>query len=141
MKYTKSTIAVILLVSTSLTSVSFAGSMTDENANKFNFIANDNKRITKACVAAATDQTKVMRDNLRRESRNRSVLSFRTFVNLIKCNDEYIGNFARKYGAQNTFSYLDKYTNLKNRKRQPIITIKKLSYKKENTKTVLISSN
>jgi hypothetical protein len=32
-------------------------------------------------------------------------------LNIIECNGQFIGNFARKYQAENTSAYLAKYTN------------------------------
>jgi len=128
---------------TSLSIILFCCSINTYAAD-FEFIAEDNKRITKVCMAAVTDNTEVMKANLRM-LRGGSVLSFRTLINSIKCNNQYIGNLAKTYNAQNTLAYLDQYTNKKNKKRQENITIRKVASEKginkEKTIVVLVGSN
>lgn len=43
------------------------------------------------------------------------------------CNNQYIGNFAKKYDAYDTFEYLDRYTNRRNKNRQSNISIRDYS--------------
>jgi hypothetical protein len=66
-------------------------------------------------------------------------------LNIIECNGQFIGNFARKYQAENTSAYLAKYTNKWNKKNQPNITTKDLANKqginKEENIIVLVRSN
>ena len=114
-------------------------------AAEYEFIADDNKFTTKICMAAVTDNTEVMVSKLRMLSRRGTALRFRTFINTIKCNDQYIGHFAKTYNAQNTFAYLDQYTNKWNKNRQANITIKDLANEqginKDENVLVLVSSN
>ncbi|WNC67939.1 DUF3718 domain-containing protein [Thalassotalea nanhaiensis] len=115
------------------------------HASEFKFIASDNKITTKICMAAVTDNTKVMISKLRMLSRRGSALSFRTFVNSMQCNNQYIGNFAKTYDAQNTSDYLDRYTNKWNKNRQTKVTMKDLANErrkdKDKTIVVLVASN
>ena len=114
-------------------------------AGEFTFIANDNKSTTKICLAAVTDNTDVMISKLRMLSQRGTALSFRSFVNTIQCNNQYIGNFAKTYNAQNTFDYLDKYTNKWNKSRQSNITIRDFAKAQGNSMdqdiVVLVASN
>jgi hypothetical protein len=114
-------------------------------AAEIKFIAEDNKSTTKICMAAVTNNTKVMIGNLRMLSLRGSALSYRTLINSIQCNKQYIGNFAKTYDAQNTFAYLDQFTNKRNKKRQTNITIKKVANEQgennEKTIVVLVGSN
>ena len=114
-------------------------------AAEYEFVAQDNKSTTKICMAAVTDNTEVMISKIRMLSRRGTALNFRSFVNTLKCNDQYIGNFAKTYDAQNTFDYLNKYTNKSNKKRQASITIKDIAYNQakdsEKTIVVLVGSN
>ena len=114
-------------------------------AAEYEFIADDNKFTTKICMAAVTDNTEVMVRKLRMLSRRGTALRFRTFINTIKCNDQYIGHFAKTYNAQNTFAYLDQYTNKWNKKHQANISIidivKEQGINKEKAIVVLVASN
>ena len=113
-------------------------------AAELRFVANDNKTTTQVCMAAVTDNTEVMIKKIRKLSRRGTALSFRTFVNSIKCNNQYIGNFAKIYNAQNTFAYLDQYTNNSNKKNQSNITIRNIANEqginKQKTVVVLVAS-
>ncbi len=98
-------------------------------AAEYQFVAVDNKSTTKVCMAAVTDNTEVMKSKLRMLSRRGTALTFRSFVNTIHCNEQFIANFALSYNAENTFEYLNKYTNKWNKKRQSKVTIKDIAYK------------
>ena len=115
------------------------------NAAEFEFIADDDKHTTKICIAAATDNTKVMIDGLRRLSQKATVLNYRSIVNLIRCNNQYIGSFAKAYNAQKSFVYLSKYTSKRNQMRQTNITIKAIANEQklsaDETVVVLVASN
>jgi hypothetical protein len=129
--------SLFLLISLYFSSITYAA--------EFEFIADDNKRITKVCMAAVTDNTKVMISKLRMLSRGGTALSFRSFINSIECNNQYIGNFTKTYNAQNAFTYLNQYTNKRNKKRQANITITDIANEQginqEKTIVVLVASN
>ena len=114
-------------------------------AGEITFVAQDNKNTTKICLSAVTDNTEVMISKLRMLSQRGTALSFRSFVNTIQCNNQYIGNFAKTYGAQSTFEYLDKYTNKWNKNRQSNITISDIAKAQGNSMdqdiVVLVASN
>ncbi|GAA0858369.1 hypothetical protein [Aliiglaciecola litoralis] len=112
-------------------------------AAEYEFIAGDSSIETKTCIAAVTNDTEAMISNLKMLGRRGTSLSYRSFVNSFWCNDQYIGNFAKTYHAENSLAYLDKYTNKWNKKRQSNITIKDLASKptsEEDTIVVLVSS-
>jgi len=115
------------------------------NAAEFKFVAEDNKSTTMICMAAVTNNTEVMTRNLRMLRLKGSALGYRTIINSIQCNNQYIGNFAKNYNALNTFAYLDQFTNKRNKKRQTSTTIEKVSNQqeinKEKTIVVLVGSN
>jgi hypothetical protein len=120
--------------SLSLSIILFSGSI-NTYAAEYKFIAGDNKMTTQICMAAVTDNTKVLISHLRKLSQRGTALSFRSFVNTIECNDQFIANFAKIYHAENAFSYLDRYTNKRNKNRQANITIKDIAKKKTLDKT------
>ena len=114
-------------------------------ATELKLIASDNNMITKICMAAAADNTKVMIRNIRKLKISRQVTPTRALINSLHCNNQYIGNFAKTLDAQNTFAYLDQYTNKKNKKRQANITIIKVANEqgvnKGKTVARLVSGN
>ena len=85
-------------------------------AAELRFVANNKKTTTQVCMAAVTDNTEVMINKIRRLSRRGTAPSFCTFVNSIKCNNQFIANFAKTYNAQTVFAYLDQCTNSSNKK-------------------------
>jgi hypothetical protein len=95
-------------------------------AAEFEFVAGDNTHETKICIAAVNDNTQVMVSKLKMMS-IKTALRYRSMLNIIQCNGQFIGNFAKKYHAENTSAYLAKYTNKWNKKHQPNITIKDLT--------------
>jgi len=108
------------------------------------FVAGDNTHETKICMAAVNDNTQVMVSKLRMLS-IKTALRYRSMINIIECNGQFIGNFTKKYHAENTSAYLAKYTNKRNKKRQSNITIKDLANEqgvnKEENIIVLVRSN
>jgi len=117
---------------------------TSSYAAEYEFAAGDSKIETKICMAAVTDNTEVMISNLKKLSRRGTALPFASFINGFSCNKQYIGNFAKKYHAENSFAYLDKYTNNWNKKRQSTITVTDIAseqtLEREGTIVVLVSS-
>ncbi|MFT6267255.1 MAG: hypothetical protein ACJAVV_000045 [Alphaproteobacteria bacterium] len=132
-----------IFISTSISLVLFGCSL-NIYASEFEFLVKDTSNTTKVCMAAVTDDAELMKRQIKRLSQNGTALSFRTVVNLIQCNKQYIGNFAKKYNAQDTFTYLDKYTNRKNKQRQANFVIKDIAYEQTKGKAkpivVLVSS-
>ena len=112
-------------------------------ATDFKFVASDNKGTTQICIAAATDNTEVMISNLKKLSRRGTSLSYRTFINSIQCNNQFIGNFAKTYNAKNTSAYLDKHTNHWNKNGQSKITVEDIAkaQNSEQNMVVLVGGN
>ena len=113
-------------------------------ATELRLMAGDDSVITKICMAAANDSVRKVKLNLRKLTGG-SAISVRPFINSIRCNDQYIGIFAKTLNAKNTFAYLDRYTNKKNRNRKAQVTIKKVAIKdginKGKTVALLINGN
>ena len=108
-------------------------------ATDFNFVASDNKSTTQVCLAAATDNTEVMISKLQKLSRRGTALSYRTFINSIQCNNQFIGNFAKTYNAKNTSAYLDQYTNQWNKNHQSKITVEEIAKAQNGERTMVVS--
>ncbi len=96
---------------------------THTDASQVKFVAGDNKDATSVCIAAVTDDTEVLANDLKKLSRRGTALNFRSFVNSLYCNNQYIGNFAKSFGAINASNFLDQYTNSRNKRHQPKVTI------------------
>ena len=80
------------------------------NATQYKFVGTDNSFATKVCVFAGTDNKLKLK-----RAKQYSFDSSRAIANSVRCNDMSIGGFAKKYHAMNTFKYLNKLTNAKNR--------------------------
>jgi hypothetical protein len=107
-------------------------------AADFKFVTTDNSGTTQICLAAATDNTEVMISNLQKLSRRGTSLSYRAFINSIRCNNQFIGNFAKTYNARNTFAYLNQYTNQWNKNNQSKITVEDIAKAQNSEKTVVV---
>ena len=115
------------------------------DATELKFVALDNKITTTICMAAVRNNTELMKSKLRMLSRRGTALSYRSFVNTISCNKQYIGNFALTYGAENTSDYLNGYTNQWNKKGQSKVTITEIANKqiinKDEALVILVAGN
>ena len=127
---------------TSIALILFSCSI-DTYATEYKFVAQDNAKATQICMAAVTDNTQVLRSKIQRLTFE-STRSFRSIVNSILCNNQYVGHFAKTYNAQNTFAYLDKYTNKRNKKLESKVTINDIAYEtgldKQKTIIVLVAT-
>jgi len=113
-------------------------------ATELKLMAGDGSITTQICMAAANDNVRSVKLNLRKLTGGAAV-SVRPIINSLRCNNQYIGNFAKTLNAPNTFAYLDRHTYKKNKKRQAHIAIKKVANEdgknKEKTVALLISGN
>ena len=85
-------------------------------------------------ILAVTDNTEDLIKRLRRLSQRGTALKLRAIINSLECNNQYIGNFAKTYNAQNTYTYLDRYTNRSNKKLESKITINDIAYEQGKEK-------
>ena len=108
------------------------------NATELTFEAADNNAATQICMAAATDNTQEMVSKLKALSRRGTALSYQSFVNTIRCNDQYIGHFADIYDAQKSGAYLAKYTNNFNKKTKGETSIRDLANLQHKSTLVLV---
>ncbi|QYJ87794.1 DUF3718 domain-containing protein [Shewanella mesophila] len=89
----------------------------------YQFVAVDKSVETQICVAAGNDERALLRSKIGNYSHN-----VRLSTNLINCNGMSITQFSYKYGALQSYDYLNRFTALKNRvQHKPSVTIKELS--------------
>ena len=80
--------------------LTFAGA---SNAQSYEFVATDNKVETKFCVHAGNNDASKVKSLLRQMD----IRKRKENINAIQCNDMSVAKFAYKYGAADTFSYLN----------------------------------
>lgn len=84
------------------------------NATEYRFVADDPSPVTQFCVAAADNDIDGLRTQIRK-MRQSTHLQYRTLVSSIRCNDEVAVQFANRYGASETFSFLYRLTSKEHR--------------------------
>ena len=102
----------LLLTAITLSAVAFNATA----AKKYVFVAMDNSLATKTCVAAGNDDKRQLKKHIRKfiiQSGNNKPV--REIANSLYCNNMFVANFAKKYNAFNTHSYLNRYTKARNR--------------------------
>ncbi|PKI17207.1 DUF3718 domain-containing protein [Colwellia sp. 12G3] len=113
------------------------------NATKYKFIAEDRSIETKICVFAGSNNKLGLKHALR-QSTGSAITNNRFSVNNITCNDMVMAHFAHKYDAFDTYSYLNRLTNSKNKIPTTSIEIKDVSavfnLKNEETKIIYVGS-
>jgi hypothetical protein len=95
-------------------------------ATEYRFVADDASPVTRFCVAAGEDDIDGLRAQIRK-MRQSTHLQYRTLVNSIRCNDEIAVQFANRYGASETFSYLYRLTSKENREQVPYTSVEELA--------------
>tara|TARA_Y100000034_G_C6877527_1_gene401564 strand:+ start:798 stop:1268 length:471 start_codon:yes stop_codon:yes gene_type:complete len=80
--------------------LSFAGA---SSAQSYEFVAADNKVETQFCVHAGNNNASKMKSLLRQMD----IRKRKANINAIQCNDISAAKFAYKYGAADTFNYLN----------------------------------
>lgn len=117
------------------------------HAANYKFVALDNSKETKICIAAVKDNIK----NLKKEAvgfplattylMSNSSFRMKFIANKLKCNNTNIADFARKYNALYTFNYLNDFANKWNKALPTSGTIKDIAEqdsKSQNEKEILI---
>ncbi|WP_286264558.1 DUF3718 domain-containing protein [Thalassotalea atypica] len=109
-------------------------------AQQYKFIGTDNSLATKMCVSAGSNDSRKLKSTIRR---NKSANQYQV-VNNFTCNGLSMAKFAYKYEANDTYEYLNKYSNIKNRV-TPSVTIKDVALnhqdKSETPKVIYVSSS
>lgn len=105
-------------------------------AERYEFIAGDASVETQVCIAAVSDDKLTLRKTVKQLPMARSVYRteqyrMKSVANSLKCNGDYIANFARKYDASETYQYLNRYTRPSNRL-TPTTTIKDITARVDN---------
>ncbi|WP_373318489.1 DUF3718 domain-containing protein [Alteromonas salexigens] len=105
-------------------------------ADRYEFIAGDASVETQVCIAAVTDDKLALRKSVKQLPAARSVhrtehFRMKSVANSLKCNGDYIANFASKYNASETYQYLNRYTRPSNRL-TPTTTIRDITAKVDN---------
>jgi hypothetical protein len=92
------------------------------SATQYKFIGTSNHLETKICVSAGNNDLKKLK-GLIYVSHEGS----RSIANTIVCNNLVMAHFAHKYGADETFEYLNQRTKGKNKIRENTVTIQDLA--------------
>jgi hypothetical protein len=104
-------------------------------AEQYEFVAADQSKETKMCVAAVTnDKTKLRR----LVSSDTRYVGVRDVAKTVVCNDVIIANFAYEYQANDTLDYLDRYTPRKYKRMRTSTTIKDITAKSSEEPTVIM---
>jgi hypothetical protein len=105
------------------------------NATTYQFVGSDNSIETKICLAAVTNDKQVLLRKIRMTGKK-----VRIIASYLMCNDQIVANFAYKYGAQVTATYLDRYTPKKYKEQRPEVTIQDITAIQGKTTMVLLAS-
>lgn len=113
-----------------LLAISFASISSAQN---YEFVGTDKSIETELCVGAGSDDTQALKQTLRKMNFKER----RKSINTIICNNISPAKFAFKYGANNTFKYLNKRSYGDARVRSSV-TISDVAKLKSNDKPVVI---
>lgn len=116
--------------------VSMLGLSLPTLAERYEFIAGDATTETKICMAAVTDNKRGLKQAVKELkavgiSMKREYLRMKIVANSLKCNDDYVANFANKYDASNTYQYLNRYTH-PSKRLNPTTSIKDITARNES---------
>ena len=85
------------------------------HATEYQFVAEDPSSSTRFCIAAGEGDLDELRYQIRKLRQSPHV-QYKTIVNSIRCNGLIAAQFANAHGAKDTFEYLYRLTDSKNRK-------------------------
>ncbi|WP_408641215.1 DUF3718 domain-containing protein [Salinimonas marina] len=91
---------------------------------------------TQICIAAVTDEKLALRKSVKRlpiaSSMSRTEhFRMKIVANSLKCNGDYVANFASKYDASDTYQYLNRYSH-SSKRLTPITSIRDITARVEN---------
>ena len=87
---------------------------TQAHATEYQFVAEDHSPATRLCIAAGEGDIDGLRVQIRK-MRQSPHHQYKAIVNAIRCNDQLAAQFAKIYGAENTYEYLYGLTTKENR--------------------------
>jgi len=107
---------------------------TNLHATEYQFVANDYSSATRFCIAAGEGDLDGLRYQIRK-LRQSPHLQYKTIVNSIRCNGQIAAQFANTHGATNTFEYLYRLTDDKNRKHIGRTSVEEVALDQSGTET------
>jgi hypothetical protein len=109
-----------------VTLIALTGFAVQASATEYRFVADDASPVTRFCIAAGQNDIDGLRAQIRK-MRQSTHLQYRTLVNSVRCNDEVAVQFANRYGASETFSYLYRLTSKELREQVPVTSVEELA--------------
>ena len=103
-------------------------------SQKYTFVGTDNSISTQLCVHAGMNDKSAFKKTLRNIH---SINKYRV-INNFTCNDQSLAKFAYRYGADDTFNYINRYSYTKN-KVVPSVTIRDVA-KSDKPITIYVST-
>ena len=102
-------------------------------AQDYQFVAEDRSPVTRFCIAAAENDLTELRTALKRMSPSPHQ-KHKTAINSIRCNGLVAAHFAQTYLATETFEYLYKFTEKRNKKMVPHTSVEEYVLSRSETK-------
>ena len=99
-----------------ITTIAILACATSVHATEYQFVADDRSSATRFCIAAGEGDVDGLRNQIRKLRQSSPHIQYKTIVNSIRCNGQIAAQFANAYGATNTFEYLYRLTDDRNRK-------------------------
>ena len=95
---------------------------TQASASEYTFVAENPTAITRFCIAAAENDLAALRSAIKKLSPSPHQ-KHKTVINSVRCNGQVAAHFAQTYIATETFDYLYKFTEKRNKKMVPYTTV------------------
>lgn len=104
----------------------FACMSTQADAAEYTFIADDNSKQTRFCVAAGSNDLVTLKRAIRqlRRSPHQHVKSL---VDSIRCNGDFASEFARQYEASDTLAFLNRHSSHQVAELKPNVTLREIT--------------
>ena len=87
---------------------------TQVHATEYEFVAEDHGPATRFCIAAGEGDIDGLRFQIRK-LRQSPHHQYKAIVNSVRCNGQLAAQFAKLYGADDTYEYLYRLTSKQNR--------------------------
>lgn len=120
-----------------LSLLALAGLTAQVHATEYRFVADDAGTETRLCLAIAENDLDGLRREMRklRQSPHHQV---KDLVNSIRCNDELPAQFAHRYDAPATFSYLYRLTDSVHRDQVPHTSVEELTQEESSSEPTAV---
>ncbi len=102
-------------------------------AQDYQFVAEDRSPVTRFCIAAANNDLTDLRIALKKMSPSPHQ-KHKTTINSVRCNGLVAAHFAQTYLATETFEYLYKFTEKRNKEVVPHTSVEEYVLSREETK-------